>query len=275
MARIVSYHSIVADDGGLTALYRSMDVNYPKFFKMDRMSKAGFLAAETVLGEAGLRNEEPKEDISIVLVNSTSSTVDDIEFQKSIGPQEYFPSPSLFVYTLSNVVCGEIAIRNRILGETSFYVQEAFDAAFLARAVRWAFADPAIKKVLCGWTECLTGDHVCHMMLVERENSGDLDFTAETIEKTIKSHTQMEELKQEIKKQIIESLNLDMAPEDIANNEPLFGDTGLGLDSVDALELIVIMEKFYGIKLTDPSQSKGILQSIDTMSEYVATHRTK
>lgn len=85
----------------------------------------------------------------------------------------------------------------------------------------------------------------------------------------------MEELKQEIKKQIVESLNLDMAPEDIVNNEPLFGDTGLGLDSVDALELIVIMEKFYGIKLTDPNQSKGILQSVDTMAEYIAAHRTK
>jgi len=85
----------------------------------------------------------------------------------------------------------------------------------------------------------------------------------------------MEELKQEIKKQIVESLNLDMTPEEIDSREPLFGDTGLGLDSVDALELIVIMEKFYGIKLTDPNQSKGILQSVDTMAEYIAANRTK
>jgi len=186
MSRIVSYHSITAEDGNLIALYRSLGINYPKFFKMDRMSKAGFLAAEAVLGQAGLRNEEPKDDVSIVLVNSTASTVDDIEFQKTIGDQEYFPSPSLFVYTLPNVVCGEIAIRNRILGETSFYVQERFDAAFLVRAVRWAFADRSIGKVLCGWTECLAGDRVCRMMLVERDGSGGTGFTEETINEIFK-----------------------------------------------------------------------------------------
>lgn len=85
----------------------------------------------------------------------------------------------------------------------------------------------------------------------------------------------MEALKQQIKEQIIESLNLDMTPEEIISNEPLFGDTGLGLDSIDALELIVIMEKNYGIKLTDPNQSKGILQSVDTMAEYITANRTK
>lgn len=192
MNKIVSYNSIAAGNGSLTALYRTLGINYPKFFKMDRMSKAGFLAAETVLAQAGLRNEEPKEDLSIVLVNSTSSTVDDIEFQKSIGAQDYFPSPSLFVYTLSNVVCGEIAIRNKILGETSFYVQERLDAAFLEMAVRWAFADSAIDKVLCGWTECLAGDRICRMMLVERDAPDGLDFNMGSINKIIRSNGRIE-----------------------------------------------------------------------------------
>ena len=85
----------------------------------------------------------------------------------------------------------------------------------------------------------------------------------------------MEELVRELKQQIIKTLNLeDVSCEDIDNDAPLFGD-GLGLDSIDALELIVLLEKQYGIKLGDPSQGKAIFLSINTMARYVAEHRTK
>lgn len=85
----------------------------------------------------------------------------------------------------------------------------------------------------------------------------------------------MEELILELKKQIIEVLNLEeMKPEDIDAEAPLFG-SGLGLDSIDALELIVLMEKQYGIKLKDPKEGKEIFKSVATMAEYIAHHRTK
>lgn len=85
----------------------------------------------------------------------------------------------------------------------------------------------------------------------------------------------MEALKQELKEKIIAVLNLeDVNPSDISNEDPLFGE-GLGLDSIDALELIVLLDKDYGIKLTDPKEGKSIFQSIDTMSAYVEAHRTK
>ena len=85
----------------------------------------------------------------------------------------------------------------------------------------------------------------------------------------------MEELIQSLKQQIIEALNLeDITVDDIDNDAPLFGD-GLGLDSIDALELIVLMEKKYGIKLSDPTQGKAIFKSINTMAEYIAAHRAK
>ncbi len=85
----------------------------------------------------------------------------------------------------------------------------------------------------------------------------------------------MEELVLELKKQIIEVLNLeDVQPEDIDNDAPLFGE-GLGLDSIDALELIVMMEKNYGIKIKDPSAGKEIFKSINTMAEFVKANRTK
>lgn len=85
----------------------------------------------------------------------------------------------------------------------------------------------------------------------------------------------MEELILEIKQNIIEVLNLEeMTPEDINEKEPLFGD-GLGLDSIDALELIVMMEKNYGIKLANPAEGKAIFTSVATIADYVSKNRKK
>jgi len=85
----------------------------------------------------------------------------------------------------------------------------------------------------------------------------------------------MDELILQLKNEIIETLNLDdLKPEDINADEPLFG-TGLGLDSIDALELIVLMEKNYGIKLKDASEGKKIFVSVKVMAEYIAANRTK
>ena len=85
----------------------------------------------------------------------------------------------------------------------------------------------------------------------------------------------MDELIYTLKQQIIEALNLeDMTPEDIDENAALFGE-GLGLDSIDALELIVMIEKDYGIRLANPAEGKAIFKSVRTMAEYVKEHRTK
>ena len=85
----------------------------------------------------------------------------------------------------------------------------------------------------------------------------------------------MDELIYNLKQQIIEALNLeDMKPEDIDENAPLFGE-GLGLDSIDALELIVMMDKNYGIKLKDPAQGKEIFQSVAVMANFIQKNRTK
>ncbi|MDR0574996.1 MAG: phosphopantetheine-binding protein [Tannerella sp.] len=85
----------------------------------------------------------------------------------------------------------------------------------------------------------------------------------------------MENLMLELKNEIIRVLNLEgVKPEDIADDGELFGD-GLGLDSIDALELIVLLEKNYGIKLKDPAEGKAIFKSIRTMAEYVQANRIK
>ena len=85
----------------------------------------------------------------------------------------------------------------------------------------------------------------------------------------------MSELKQELKEKIIEQLNLeDIAIEEIKDTDPLFGE-GLGLDSIDALELIVMLDKDYGIKLADPKQGKKIFESVETMASYIKEHRSR
>lgn len=85
----------------------------------------------------------------------------------------------------------------------------------------------------------------------------------------------MEELVLELKKEIIEALNLeDITPEDIDVDAPLFG-SGLGLDSIDALELIVLMEKKYGIKLENPAKGKEVFKSINVMAQFITENRTK
>ena len=84
----------------------------------------------------------------------------------------------------------------------------------------------------------------------------------------------MDELILELKNELIKVLNLEgVKPEDIGDDSELFGG-GLGLDSIDALELIVLLEKNYGIKLKDPAQGKEIFKSVRTMAEYVRAHRT-
>lgn len=85
----------------------------------------------------------------------------------------------------------------------------------------------------------------------------------------------MEDLILELKESIIKALNLEeMTPEDIDTEEALFGD-GLGLDSIDALELIVLLEKNYGIKLANPAEGKAIFKSIRSIAKYVNEHRKK
>ena len=85
----------------------------------------------------------------------------------------------------------------------------------------------------------------------------------------------MSELKQELKEKIIEQLNLeDVSIEEIGDGDALFGD-GLGLDSIDALELIVMLDKDYGIKLSDPKEGRKIFESVEVMADYIAEHRTK
>ena len=144
----------------LTELYRSSVGDYPKFFKMDTLSKLGFVASELLLQTEGAPRFEPREDRAVIFFNRSASLQADTAYQATIqDPDNFFPSPAAFVYTLPNIVTGEIAIRNKYFGETSFIVLEDYDESIMTRELQNAFQDPMTKSILGGWLDCTDENH--------------------------------------------------------------------------------------------------------------------
>ena len=164
----------------ITGFYRSLQIDYPKFFKMDGLSKLGFLASEMIFKDEENRFV-PREDVAVICFNASSSLDMDRQYQETIADNEnYFPSPSLFVYTLPNIVTGEIAIRNRFFGETSFYICENFDAELIFRTVINVFSDKSINFVLLAWIEYFENTFEVKMYWVTKEQTG-LEFAAKEL----------------------------------------------------------------------------------------------
>jgi 3-oxoacyl-[acyl-carrier-protein] synthase-1 len=153
----------------ITELYRSLKVDYPKFFKMDSLSKLGFVASELLLKDTENRFT-PREDVAMICFNRSSCLDTDMQFEATIHDNEnYFPSPSLFVYTLPNIVLGEIAIRNKFYGESFFYLCKLFDAKQIVDTVCDAFQEKTITCALVAWMECFEGKSEVIMMWIENE----------------------------------------------------------------------------------------------------------
>jgi 3-oxoacyl-[acyl-carrier-protein] synthase I len=146
----------------LSDIYHREIADWPKFFKMDGLSKLGFLCSELLLreeGETRLGEGEYRTDRAVLLFGRTSSLSADRNYQQTIDdPQNYFPSPATFVYTLPNIVTGEISIRNHYRGETTFHVLEGPDAALMASLICDAFQDDETSSVLFGWLDCSSAD---------------------------------------------------------------------------------------------------------------------
>ena len=137
-------------DKMLVELYRTYVGDYPKFFKMDTLSRLGFIAAELILKESRVQNTEYRPD-AIILANRSASIKNDKDYLDTISEGKYYPSPALFVYTLPNIVTGEIAIRHHIQGETSFYILDKPEQ--LEPIIRSTF-NIQPSTLLAGWCEC-------------------------------------------------------------------------------------------------------------------------
>ena len=157
----------------LTELYRTHVGDYPKFYKMDGLSKLGFLAAELLTAaEAKVQATETEpqpvetEQRAVILFNHSSSIDTDQQYLASIRPEDYFPSPSLFVYTLPNIVTGEIAIRHHLHGETSFYNLASRQEPLISQIQQAALADTATRSLITGWIDYEDEAHFCADMYI-------------------------------------------------------------------------------------------------------------
>ena len=151
----------------IKSVYKQEQINYPKFYKMDSLSKLGFLAAELVLKEPALEGCRP-ETVGVVLSNSSASLDTDLAHYESIrNRSSYFPSPSVFVYTLPNIVTGEICIRNKFKGENAFLITETFNGQLIYDYVSELFVNERVEACLCGWTELMGNSYNGLMALVK------------------------------------------------------------------------------------------------------------
>ncbi len=149
-----------SDNTDLIELYHRYAADYPKFLKMDVLSKVGFMAAEMLARQQPLR-----EDCSVLIFTHSGSLQNDLRYQQTIGS---FPSPALFVYTLPNIVTGEIAIRHHLLAETSCYLLPEEDWTLMQQIAKATFCEKPNKQMLCGWVETGTDTFYADMRLIER-----------------------------------------------------------------------------------------------------------
>jgi 3-oxoacyl-[acyl-carrier-protein] synthase-1 len=152
----------------LQAVYRHFDLNYPRFYKMDSLSKLGWLASELLLNDSFEKEKCKAEDIGLILSNANSSLDTDRKYMESVAG---IPSPSLFVYTLPNIVTGEICIRNNFKGEDAFFIFDAFDAGFMESYVGSLLNDNILQACICGWVELVGNDYKAALFLVEKQKN--------------------------------------------------------------------------------------------------------
>ena len=154
--------------------YQSMGASYPKFFKMDNLCKLSFLAAELLLME----NSEVElhgEKTAIILGNRSSSVISDRKHYESyVEREKSFPSPAVFVYTLPNIMLGELCIRHQITGESSCFMMEHLDAEFLFHYVRDLLLNEGYEHCITGWVDFSPTVYGAELYLIGKKDKGDV-----------------------------------------------------------------------------------------------------
>ena len=168
----------------LLSLYQHLDIKYPKFYKMDNLCKLGWLAAEILLKDSFKTDKYQPEETGVVLSNASSSLDTDIRYYETAKD---IASPALFVYTLPNIVIGEICIRHHFKGENAFFITEKFDAEFIEQYAANLINNNILQACICGWVELLDDEYKVVLFLVEKEPSPVPKlFTNENINKIYK-----------------------------------------------------------------------------------------
>jgi 3-oxoacyl-(acyl-carrier-protein) synthase len=156
-------------------IYKNFALSYPKFHKMDNLSKLGFLSTELLLSDKNLNNKYSGDEVGVILMNASSSIDTDRNHQNTISNREnYFPSPSIFVYTLPNVVIGEICIRHKFCGEGIFFISEKFNPYLLVSYADQLLDSETIKCCIAGWIEFDGNDFESMVFLIEKSDKPDV-----------------------------------------------------------------------------------------------------
>lgn len=167
--------------GFLSAAYSHFNAGYPKFYKMDNLCKLGWLASEVLLNGSFNPAKYRPEDVGFVLSNANSSLDTDLKF---ITTLQDIPSPSVFVYTLPNIVTGEICIRNNFKGENAFFISDEFDAGFIHKYVSNLLDNNILQACIFGWVELVGDAYKAVLFLGEKEPSDNaVALTEENIHK--------------------------------------------------------------------------------------------
>lgn len=146
----------------------NLHTNYPRLFKMDNLSKLAFLAADILLNN----NSEKNQNTAILLSNRAASLDTDRKHQESITDKEhYYPSPSVFVYTLPNISIGEISIKHQLFSENSFFIFERFTAEHLYIHANQLLKTNKANQVLCGWADFDNEAYEAFLYLVSENGS--------------------------------------------------------------------------------------------------------
>lgn len=163
------------------SVYEHFDIDYSRFYKMDNLSKLGWLASEILLKDSFKKENYAQEDIGLILSNANSSLDTDQKYMASVAD---IPRSSLFVYTLPNIVSGEICIRNNFKGEDAFFVFDTFNADFIENYVSSLLDNNVLQACICGWIELLGDEYKAVLFLVEKvKNDEAIHFTKEEMNK--------------------------------------------------------------------------------------------
>ena len=158
--------------------YQNFEIKYPKFFKMDKLSKLAFLSASLVLEK--VVKAEQENNIALVFANKSASLDTDADYQKTIADRDnYFPSPAVFVYTLPNICVGEISIKYKLQSENIFFVTEKLDAELMFAYAETILMKEKANQVLCGWVELYEENYHSFVYLVGK--TGQIEHSIENI----------------------------------------------------------------------------------------------
>lgn len=153
-------------------LYIKLGVEYPKFYKMDALAKMAFLGFELISNSTSI-DHLADDELSLLFANKHSSYDTDQKYVNSYM-EKGSPGPSLFVYTLPNILTGELSIRNKWYGENIFFIQEKFDPEFFIDQINFYFSKGS-NACLCGWVDSAKGIEECFLFLVENK-AGELSI---------------------------------------------------------------------------------------------------